>query len=270
MSPVHPGRGAWRALVRQPGPELTACELTHLERVPIDVARAQEQHAGLVRALEGLGVAVEVLPPLAGHPDACFVEDALRVHPEVSILTRPGAESRRAEVDALVAHAPEDRPRVRVSGTRATVDGGDLVLMEDTVLCGQSTRTNHAGLKELAHALLPHGLRVKAAPVRGALHLQTAVTRVGPETLLAQPEWVDLGHAPGWEVLQVDGREPFGANALAVAGCLLVPAHHPRALELLARRGFEVVAVELDEFAKAEGCVTCLVECWQETGGAPA
>ena len=254
----------WRALLRAPGPELAACELTHLERVPIDIERAREQHAALASTLEGLGAQVTVLPPLEGHGDACFVEDGLRVHAEAAILTRPGALSRRAEVEALEPHAPRDRARVRIEGERATLDGGDLVLLDDLVLCGQSTRTNHAGLKELAHALLPHGLRVKAAPVRGALHLQTAATRVGPETLLVQPEWVDLGHAPDCEVLTVDGREPFGANALQVGEHLLVPAHHPRAIELLQARGYAVVPVEVDEFAKAEGCITCLVECWQE------
>lgn len=254
---------ALHALVRQPGPELRDCELTHMERAPLDPERALEQHGALVQALEGLGVRVRVLEPLTGQPDACFVEDALRVHDEVSILTRPGAAVRRPEVAAIAPFAPSDRPTVHLTEASIELDGGDLVLLEDTILCGQSTRTNHAGLKALAHAVLPFGLRVKAVPVRGALHLQTALTVLPDGALLVQPEWVDLAHVPDVPRILVDGREPFGANALVVGEALLAPAAHVRTLEGLRARGYDVHPVEIGEFQKAEAGVTCLVEVWR-------
>lgn len=245
------------ALVRPPGPELAQCELTHLARQPIDLDRAAEQHAAYCAALESLGVRVRVLPPLPGHPDACFVEDPALVLDEVAVLTRPRPASRRGEVAALEPLLAELRPLERIEGQR-TLEGGDVLAIEDVLYTGLSARTDHAGMKELAHRVLEHGLRVKALHVRGALHLKTAVTWLGGEELLANPNWVDLRRAPDFRVLEVDPREPFGANVLKVGQRLLASTDAPRTLERLVARGYDVLPVDLSEFHKAEAGPTCL------------
>jgi dimethylargininase len=246
-----------KAITRAPEDSLTDCALTHLEREPIDVARALAQHADYVEVLRSRGVAVEELPPLAGAPDACFVEDTAIVLDEVAIITRPGIESRRREVGSVASALAQHRELITIDAP-STLEGGDVIVADDTLFVGWSKRTNHAGLKELAHRVLHLGYRVKAVEVRGCLHLKSAMTLIGPETLLVQPEWLDLVRVRGFECISVAPEEPFGANALRLADSLLHPAGFPRTHSLLCERGFDVSSVEIGEFQKAEGAVTCL------------
>ncbi len=245
------------AIVRPPDASLARCELTHVARRPIDVERALAQHAAYVAALESLGCTILALPPLADQPDAAFVEDAAVVLDDVAIVPNMGAPSRRAESASVAAALAQHRPIERMSeGT--TLDGGDVLRMGDTLYVGWSSRTNHAGLRELAHRVLPHGLAVKAVEVRGCLHLKTACTRLDDDTLLARPRWVSLERVRGVRVLAAPDEEPFGANVVALDGGVIVPAEHPRTAELLAGAGHRVVPIELDELAKAEAGPTCL------------
>jgi len=248
------------ALVRPTGPELARCELTHLARAPIDVDRALAQHAGYAAALAELGARVHELPALPEHPDAVFVEDTALVLRDVAVILRPGAPSRRGETKTVAGALGAFRELIALEDHTpdATMDGGDLVVVGDTVLVGRSSRTNHAGLRALAHLLLPHGYRVKACDVRGVLHLKSACTALDDETLLAHPPAVDLHRvADGVRVLAVPPDEPQGANAARIGETLLIAASAPRTAEALRREGFAVRTVELDELAKAEGAVTC-------------
>lgn len=251
------------ALMRSPGDDLGACELTHISRRTINPARAQDQHQGLAELLRRLGVQVTVLPALEGAPDSCFVEDPVRVLGPAVVCTRPGAVGRRGELESLLPFLPGDRPRIEIKGERASLDGGDLLIVDDVVFCGQSSRTNHAGLKELAHLVLPLGLRVKAVPVRGALHLKTAACRIDEETLLIQPEWVDISRAAGMRCIELDGQEPFGANALRVGDVLVMPEEHPRSVACVRAAGLKVETTPLAEFLAAEAGVTCLCLLWE-------
>lgn len=247
----------WIALTRAPGPELAACELTHVPRRPIDGARAREEHAAYCALLAELGGEVRALARLPEHPDAAFVEDCAVVLDEVAVIPRLGAPSRRGESASVAAALGGLRELVFLEEP-TTLDGGDVLVLDDVLLVGQSARTNQAALKRLAHALLPFGYRVKAADVRGALHLKTACTRIGPERLLAHRACVDLHRVQGFEIVDVPSAEPFGANVLAVADTLVVPASCPRTAELLARLGHAVRTVALDELQKAEAGPTCL------------
>lgn len=246
-----------RAVVRRPGPALERCALTHLERRPIDLALALEQHAGYVAALEELGARVEELTPLDDAPDACFVEDPALVLDELAVVARPALATRRREVDSVAEALARHRELARLP-EHATLEGGDVLAADDTLYVGWSERTNHAGLKALAHLLLPHGYRVKAVEVRGCLHLKTALARIGPRTLLANPAWIHTGRIDGLELVPIDPREPFAANALRVGETLLYPSGFPRTEALLRERGIALRVVELSEFQKAEGGPTCL------------
>lgn len=248
------------AIVRLPVPGLQTGERTFVERSPIDYELACDQHAGYRSALEALGFAVEVLPGGTG-PDAVFVEDPLLVLDEVVVALSPGAVSRRDEVAALGAEldrlgALGARPR-EVIDLPATIEGGDVLCVDDLLLVGQSARTNHAGLKRLAHVLLPYGYRIKAAAVEGCLHLKTACTYLGRDLLLANPDWIDLHRAPA-DAFRVHPEEPFGANVIVLGQKVLMSAAHPRTAERISARGFDVTLVELSEFEKAEAGPTCL------------
>jgi dimethylargininase len=244
------------ALIRSVSPAMARCELTHLARSPIDVALAERQHAAYAHALASLGCRLLELPAEPDLPDSVFVEDTAVVLDEVAVLTRPGAASRQAEVDSVAGVLGLWRPCVRIDAP-GTLDGGDVLRVGRDLYVGQSGRSNAAGISQLAAALAPHGYRVVPMPVRGCLHLKSAVTLVGPETLLVNDDWVDRSHWPGLRFIAVAPGEPHAANALAVGGAVIHPASEVRTRERLEAAGVRVVPVDVSEVQKAEGGVTC-------------
>lgn len=253
-----------RAITRQPSPLMAdSCELTHVERTPIDMALAASQHAAYVAALEHLGAHVTVLPPLAGHADCAFVEDPLIVLPELVIATRPGAPSRQAEGASLLAAAPIDRPHVILTAP-ATLEGGDVLRVGHTLYVGHSSRTNAEGIAALNRAVSPHGYTVIAVPVPGALHLKTAITALAPDLFVANPDWIDVSHFAGARIIPVDPAEPFAGNILPVGDQFLAAAAHPRTTERIDVAGFALTSVDISEFAKAEAGLTCMSLIWAD------
>jgi dimethylargininase len=248
------------ALTRWVGPELEACELTHLQREGINFEAAEREHSAYLAALGQICDEVVELPALPDHPDGCFVEDAALVFDECVVLTRPGAEVRRGEVDHLIPHLPTDREHLRLEEP-CTLDGGDVLVVEDTVYVGWSTRTNHAGLKQLAHLLLPFGYRVKAVEVTGCLHLKSAITQIAPGVLLANPAWANLKRVSAPTLLEVAPEEPAAANALLIGGSLIYPEEFPRTAERLEAHA-TLHLVPTQELQKAEAGVTCRSVSW--------
>ena len=249
------------ALTRWVGPELADCELTHYEREDIDADAAHTEHVAYLDTLREFCDEVVELPALSEHPDGCFVEDAAIVFDECVVLTRPGALSRRGEVEHLAPHLPTDREVVALEEP-CTLDGGDVLVCGETVFVGLSTRTNHAGLKQLAHLLLPHGYRVKAVEVTGCLHLTSAMTAIAPDLLLGNPEWANLERVNGVELLSVAPGESAAGNALWIGGGLIYPEEFPRTAERLTARGLTLRTIPTVEFQKAEAGVTCRCIHW--------
>jgi dimethylargininase len=256
------------AVTRDPGAELARCELTHLVRASIDIERAREQHLAYCRALAALGCEVHSLGTASGFPDAVFVEDTAVVVDELAVIARPGTPTRRGEVDAVARHLEAYRPLARIVAP-ATLDGGDVLRIGRTLYVGLGSRTNRAGIAQLAALLEPLGYGVVPVPVSSCLHLKSAVTTIGDELLLLNPQWVDPSALGAREHLPVDPDEPFAANALRVAGTLIYPIEHRRTLARLEAAGLEVMGVETSELAKAEGAVTCC-SILLERIGAPA
>lgn len=244
------------AFTREVGPAIHRCELTHLAPDPIDLDRARAQHAGYEACLRALGCAVHRLPPEPDHPDAVFVEDTAVVTDELAILTRPGAASRRGEVASMAEALAPFRPCARIEPP-GTLDGGDVLVLGRHVHVGLSSRSNADGIAQLRRLLEPHGYAVHTAFFTGCLHLKSAVTQVGPETLLLNPAWVDREPFREHRALAIDPEEPFGANALLIGTSVIYPSEHPRTAERLVVAGIDVRSVEASELAKAEGGVTC-------------
>jgi len=240
------------ALTRPLPPSIAACELTHLQREPIDVVRATEQHRAYERALEQLGCEVRRVDAAPQMPDSVFIEDTCVVVDELAVITRPGAASRRDETVAVERALAELRPIARIEAP-GTLDGGDVLRVDRRVYVGNSGRTNEEGIRQLREHLA--GYDVRSVAVRGCLHLKSAVTQVGERTLLLNPEWIDRELFADFDLIEV--AEPFAANALLVNGKVLFPAAFPRTRERLERAGIEVITVEADEIAKAEGALTC-------------
>jgi dimethylargininase len=248
--------GALLALTRPVSDALTHCELTHLERVPLDIARARAQHERYVAALRDAGCRIVALPAADDLPDSVFVEDTAVVLDEIAIITRPGAPSRRAEVAAIADELARHRPVAHMHAP-ATLDGGDVLRIGRTLFVGASGRTSTEGVAQLREITAPFGYRVVGVPVSNALHLKTAVTAVAPDLLLVNPQWVDA-HAFGtFHRIDVSPDEPFAANALLIDGRVIYPSGFPRTAERLSATGVDLVCVDVSELAKAEGGVTC-------------
>jgi dimethylargininase len=244
------------AFTREVSPQLGRCELTHMPRQPIDPALAAAQHRHYENCLTRLGCDVRRLPALPDLPDAVFVEDTCVVLDELAVITQPGADSRKPETQS-VAEAVRDFHTLRFIEPPATLDGGDVLCLGKRVFVGLSSRTTAAGIDQLRSLVSPHGYAVTAVDVAGCLHLKSAVTRVGEETLLVNRSLVDAGVFGKWAIIDVDPSEPSGANALLVNGTVIYPADYPKTCERLARHGISVEVVDVSELGKAEGGVTC-------------
>jgi dimethylargininase len=244
------------AITRQVSRSISDCELTFLERTPIDIERARRQHRLYEAALRDLGLAILSLPEAQDHPDAVFVEDTALVLDEIAILTRPGAASRQQETASIRPILERFRSVLPIEAP-ATVDGGDLLLMGRRLYVGLGPRTNDAAIDQLQALLTPRGYDVRPVHFQGCLHLKSAATAVAADLILVNPAWLDLREFSDVENLDIDPSEPYAANAVRVDDSLLVAAEFPKTRRRLEEAGLHTVAVEADELAKAEAALSC-------------
>jgi dimethylargininase len=240
------------ALVRRPGPRLAEGLVTHIERAPVDPGLAAEQHAAYVAAVRSAGWDPVELEPADDLPDAPFVEDAVVVCAGLAVLARPGAPERRPEVASVARAVRElglETAEIRAPGT---LDGGDVLQVGATVYVGRSARTNDEGIAQLAGALATRGRTVVPVAMRGVLHLKSGVTALPDGALIGAPGVVDR---PGL----LAPPEESGSHVVLLGGPrVLLAASAPKTAEILAGRGLDVTTVDIGEFEKLEGCVTCL------------
>jgi len=242
-----------RALVRRPGPRLAEGLVSHIERRPLDPGLALAQWQAYVDALRDNGWETVEVEPADDCPDAVFVEDPVVVYRDVAVIARSGAPVRRAETAGVARAVAAAGYRVERLAEPATLDGGDVLKVGSTVYVGLSGRTNEAGAEQLA-ALL--GATVVPVPVTKVLHLKSAVTALPDGTVLGHPPHVDDPTAFP-EFLAVP--EEAGAHVVLLGGNrVLMAASAPATAALLRARGLEPVVVDIGEFEKLEGCVTCL------------
>lgn len=249
-----------RALVRRPGPKLADGLVTHIERTPVDLAAACEQWERYVAVLDEHGWTTTEVEPADDCPDAVFVEDAVVVFDDLAVVTRPGAASRRPETAGAEAAARAAGLEIHHITEPGLLDGGDVlkvVLGDDkTAYVGVGGRTNPQAVAQLAVLLSPRGWLVRPVPVHLVLHLKSAVTALPDGTVIGYPDLVDDASAFD-RFLAVP--EPEGAHVVLLGGGrLLMSANAPESAELFRSMGYEPVLVDIGEFEKLEGCVTCL------------
>lgn len=245
------------AITRAVSPTMNQCELTYLGRQTIDVALAAAQHRRYEGCLTELGVQVISLPAEPGLPDAVFVEDPAVVVDEVAVLTRMGAESRRAESETLARVLARFRP-LRWLREPATLEGGDVMRIGRTVFVGVSSRTNKEGISQLTEMLSPFGYSVRAVEVRRCMHLKTGCTYLGNGTLLVNREWIDAASFGEFRMVDVAPGEPWAANVLSIGDTLVMPESIPATANLLEREGWKVRTLDISELMKAEAGLTCM------------
>ena len=235
------------AITRALSPRIAQCELTFLPRQPIDPARAAAQHDVYERLLDAHGCTIVHVADVPELPDGVFVEDTSIVTDDIAIITRPGAASRRGETESVAVVLQRYRPLRRIEAP-ATLDGGDVLVLNQKMYVGLSHRTNMAAVQQL-----------DAVPIQfqNCLHLKSAVTAIGENTLLLNPAWVDPKQFRGFECISVHPSEPFAANALRIDDTILYSASYPRTRRALEMRGCHIERVDVSELEKAEAGVTC-------------
>ena len=242
------------ALTREVSPAIADCELEFLDRQPIDLALAIEQHRQYQECLAELGAHVETLPAALDLPDSVFVEDPAIVLDEIAVITRMGAPSRRGEHETLAQALARYRELLKIVEP-GTLEGGDVMRIGKTLYVGYSRRTNVAAIQQLAGLVHPLGYFVVPVEVRGCLHLKSACCYIGDDNVLANRTWMDPDALCGLKILDVP--EPRGANALRIGDTVLMPAAYPRTCDMLNRSGFRVRTIDNSELLKAEAGVTC-------------
>jgi dimethylargininase len=249
------------AFTRAVSPRLADCELTHLDRMPIDAAKAAEQHDAYEAALRQAGFEIVRLPDLPDHPDSTFVEDTALLLDGHAIILRPGVASRASETESTAAGLADHFEVHRL--TDGHVDGGDVLRIGKTLYVGLSTRTDAAGVAALRDIAREKGYDVIQAESGKCLHLKSGASFAGRDvsgapTLLYNPACIDPSQFAGVEPLAVDADEKHAANAVRAGKHLILPAGNPKTASRLRDRGFNVIEVDVSELQKAEAGVTCM------------
>ena len=243
-----------RALVREPGARYTHCISSHPLRRSIDVPLARRQHAEYCRTLMELGLEVIHLPRDDEHPDACFVEDNAVIQGGRALICRMAKESRRGE-GVTVEEALREYMEVKRATAPATVEGGDVIHLPDRLISGVSQRTNLDGVAQMEAWL---GVSVATITDPGIVHLKSYVTYLGGDTMIATRAYADHPALKGFRVLVVPDEEAYAADTLAIGETVLMASGRPRAQAMVREAGFDVVSMDVSEFEKCEGALTCL------------
>jgi dimethylargininase len=245
-----------KALVRRPSPRVADGLVTYIERRPVDASLAHAQWLDYVAALETAGWETVEVEPADECPDGVFIEDTLVVRRGVAVIARPGTESRTHEVEAVAAAVVSlgySPMRIEPPGS---LDGGDVLQVGDTVYVGTGGRTNAEGFRQLRAILEPLGATVIDIAIRNVLHLKSAVTALPDGSIVGYPPLVE---DPDLFPRFVPVPEESGAHVVLLGdNKLLLAADCPRSAELFAGLGYEPALVDIGEFQKLEGCVTCL------------
>ena len=242
------------ALVRKPGPAFTGAISGHPQKHRIDSQRALDQHGHYVRGLEQAGARVTILETLNEFPDSPFIEDTVVIFNREALICSMKAKSRRGEVASVAREVSAHRSITHLKPP-ATLDGGDVLITDQTVYVGQSTRTNKDAIAALKKCCEKPCIPVS---VHRGLHLKSSVSFLGGNLLVIDPTSVETSSFEKFEWIEVDASERYAANCLALGQFVLLPAGFPKVADNIRAHGFHIIELPMSEFEKADGGVTCL------------
>jgi dimethylargininase len=248
---------AFRAITRGVSTNIAACELTYRSRETIDVGKATLQLAQYCELLRKWDVNLMTIAASDAYPDCCFVQDTAVVLDEVCVIASMGAYTRQGEVSQVERLVAPFR-RIRRIFPPATLDGGDVVRIGRRLFVGLSTRTNARGITALDRIVEPFGYTVVPVRVNGGLHLTTGCGVINEETVLLNPRWLDSCVFRGLRQLHVPEEEPWAANTIRVEGAVCLEEKAPRTIDLVQPFVESIDTLDISEFRKAEGSLSCL------------
>lgn len=224
-----------------------------------DMAVTLAQHDAYIAAFKNLGLDVTVLPALDEYPDSVFVEDTAVMLPgkDFAILSRPGADTREGEAQHMEA-ALREHGDVHVMQAPSTLDGGDVLLIDDTFYVGVTARTNRAGFEEFRDVVKKHGYKAVAVPLEGGLHLKTEVTEPVPGLLIMTERLMGRPEFDGFKAITTPAGEDYCANMLRINGTIIMPDGFPQSYEIMEKHGLPIVRLDMSEYRKMDGGLSCL------------
>ena len=244
------------ALTRKVSSSLANCELNFIPRQPIDIEKARAQHHAYEQLLGELGARVISLPEEPELSDSMFVEDPAIVLDEIAVICPLGTETRRKEAASLAVALEKYRSLAHIK-LPGTLEGGDVLKIGKKIFVGLTKRSNAEGIRQLAVIADKYGYEATVIPVTGCLHLKSAVTYLGRNTLLANRACFDPKRLQGYQWIDVDASEPHAANALAISDAVIFPASFPKTRQKIEAAGFSVRTLDISELQKAESGLTC-------------
>ena len=244
------------AITRKPAPNF-ADGITTSNLGEPSFATMLQQHQTYVQTIQSLGIKVVELEALPDFPDAYFVEDVAVVTPYVAVITNPGAPARNGEQKEMISPLSQFRPIAYITDP-GTVDGGDILMVENHFFIGISERTNAEGAKQLGTILAKHGHTVTAVSVADGLHLKSSVNYVGNNTLLLTEEFASGPEFEGYDKIILDNEEAYAGNTLFINNTLLTPQGFPKTKAKLEQLGFPIIELDVSECQKMDGGLTCM------------
>lgn len=245
------------AIVKTPGRSMIK-GITAANMGKPDYEKALRQHDEYISALQRCGLDVTVLDTDKAYPDSVFVEDPAVLIPECAIITRPGAPQRRGECDAIEAELRERYDRIERIEPPAILDGGDVLQIGDRFYIGRSARTDEEGIKQFAGIVAKYGYPVESVPVNEMLHLKSGAAYPGENTVLLSGEFVGNPVFDRFRKVELPEEEAYCANCVRINDYVIIPAGYPRSRELISKVGFDVIEVDVSEYRKLDGGVSCL------------
>ena len=244
------------AIVREVPDSFTQCVTSFIGDEPIDVSLARKQHKAYCETLEHLGLKLISLTADNSLPDCCFVEDTAIVLEELAIITRPGVSSRVAETLEM-KRALEPIKRLYSIKSPGTIEGGDVLRIGKKLYIGISSRTNEEGIKQVTEILNPIGYSIILVAVKDTLHLKSVVSYLGKNTIILAAEHLDPIIFSEYDKVIVPVEEAYSANCLEINGKVLMPKGYPKTKTLIEQKGIDVIELDMSEFEKADGALTC-------------
>ena len=245
------------AIVRTPASSLAlGLSANNLGRP--DYGLALQQHEAYIAALESCGLNVRCLDPLLDFPDSTFIEDVALLTPHCGVITNPGAPSRRGEVNGLITILDEYYGHVERIQPPGTLEAGDVMMVDSHFYIGLSARTNRDGADQLIQILTQYDLTGSVINLKEVLHLKTGVAYLEHNNLLACGEFLTKPDFESFNLMPVDPLERYAANCIWVNDKVLVPAGFPRTSAQVSNAGYKVLEVDVSEFRKLDGGLSCL------------
>lgn len=245
-----------RAIARKPGKNIAeGITTSHLGQPDVD--KAIDQFDTYIQTLESFGLTVEVMAPSPVYPDAHFVEDTAVVTPDIAVLTNPGAAARNGEPFDIEPILKQHRKIDHIKSP-GTLDGGDVLMVGNHFFIGISDRTNEKGAEQLGDILSSYGNTWAPIPVDAGLHFKSSVNYVGKNTLLLTPDFADHPALASYDKITVGSGETYAGNTLLINNKLMIPKGFPKTRKKLERLGLDIVELDMSEFRKIDGGLTCL------------